>query len=76
MEAAHAGGAAFDASIATEDHTPPAADKLREYHAAIAAGAEKAITKIEGQIAGFEETLAEKRAELDEARRALGGGER
>lgn len=74
MQPAGAGGAAYDATATTDHTTPPTGAKLA-YHAALAADAQAAITKIEGQIAGMQATLAAKRAELAQARTALREGD-
>lgn len=62
---AAASGAAFDvvADLTDED---VAAARLWKYHVSIAAEASNAVSKIEAQIEGLRQTLATKRAEVEQ----------
>lgn len=63
--------AAFDAFVETMDLAEFNAARERAYRRNMAADTDAAVIKIEGQIEGLRQALADKRAEATEHRAAL-----
>lgn len=68
MSASQAGGAALNAAVVAEDSTTGRTEAQQAYLDAVADDAERAVETVEQMIADLQDSLADRRAEVQRAR--------